>query len=619
MNQKIIKIFLASSINEFQAERNELGRFILGINNMNIKLGRNIYCYLELCENSNKAMSETGRKQNEYNAFIENADAVFVLFCSKAGTYTVEELRLAQQCFVQKGSPKVYTYFKDFDEQNLTPEVKSVYDIITSEYKHFFATFTSIESVEVDILRAMLEIAGDDSMRVTIADEKVYLGEQEIMAAAELDYIRNNKEIDKLKRKIVGLQSGDARYTDGLFGEEIDEEIAKCEKRLAERYQKCFAALESRYRSIASGDEISYTLQAIYNAATQGDFSKVMEILDTQSIRNHAKQLEQEQRVSRKRFLMDDLEQLKQGINAATQKGDYDACEAYYAQAVEHIDGLSLYKEDAACLNVWYDYVVYLRRQNHSAEAIAQGERLCLYYELVAADEDDKAALYNLLGVLYDDQNQPQKAITYYLKAIAIREKLYAENPERYAGNLATSYNNAGNLYSDQGQPKQAEAYYLKAIAIYEKLYEENPERYAGDLADIYNNAGIFYKDQGQPKQAEAYYLKAIAIREKLYAENPERYAGNLATSYNNAGVFYDDQGQPKQAEAYYLKAVAIREKLYEENPERYAGDLAVSYYNFAVFKGNRAYFQLAFEKAKASLHDPYSRQIYEALKADFE
>ena len=119
---------------------------------------------------------------------------------------------------------------------------------------------------------------------------------------------------------------------------------------------------------------------------------------------------------------------------------------------------------------------------------------------------------------------------------------------------MAVSYNNAGKFYADQNVPEKAEGFYLKAIDIYEKLAADYPEKFNPDLAESYNNAGIFYKNQNAAEKAEDFYLKAINIREKLAADYPEKIIPNLAISYINYAFLKDDN-------TLFLKAFNLAKK----------------------------------------------------------
>ncbi len=612
MSAKIIKVFIASSIREFREEREKLGFFISGINNKFIERG--IYCKMEFCENEEQAMSGSARKQDDYNALIKDADAVFVLFFKKAGSYTLEELEFAHKCFVENGKPRVYTYFKNFDEAALTDEARVAYDIIVNKHQHFFSTFENIATVELDILRTMFDITSEPSLKITEEGGTVYMGTEPVMQADELDYIKNSKAIAELKARLAGLNTGEAKYIAGLYGdEEIGAEIQRCEALLADRYKKCFAALEARYSNIASAAKIDAELQAAYNAYARGDYATVLKIISLEKLKNETKKTVEENKTALRRYYETIFNKYLQRINALTEQGELTELEETYASAVEAITALHLYDVEVGCLDTWYDFVSFLEKQNKSKKAIALGERLEAVYGLKSESVDnyDKAGLYNLLGMLYSYQNNPEKTELYYLKAMEIREALAGENPEGCNADLADSYNNIGVFYKDCGVFDKAEKYFLKAMELREALADKAPELYNADLASSYNNAGIFYKGQEQPDKAEAYYIKAIEIREALACEKPERYASDLADSYNNTGNLYSEYGFPENAELCYLKAIELREALARENPERYNADLADSYGNAGVFYKNQG------QPDRAEEHYLKAMEMYQVLAAE--
>ncbi len=490
---KKIKIFLASSIEEFKEERNELGRFILGINNLNLERG--IYCHLELCENYDSSISARKRKQDDYNEFIKGADAVFVLFCEKAGDYTVEELKLAKNCFRDNGKPKVYTYFKNFDENNLTDEVRKAYELIKDEYKHFFGTFESVAAIEVDILRAMFEICPNDALEVRENEGVVYIGNEPIMVADELDYIKNNNMIEELKNRIAGLRAGDKKYTEGFWGEEIDEEIERCEKKLKDRYDNCFKALEARYKSISSAIETDYELQATYNASANGNYDMVIKILDPDKMKKETEKEIMVDKINHKRYLGITFEKYKQLINALTHEKKYDELEKNYEDAVNAIKKLHLYELEPKCLDVWFDFVFFLVDINKDLKAIETGEELLRTYDFMldACDEYDKACLYNFLGILFKNQNQPQKAEKYFSKLIDTIKNFNEDSFKPTREEIAMLFNNIGAFYSSQQNYDLAKSYYDRSKEILETLYIKNQRLYLGNLVALYGNMGMLF------------------------------------------------------------------------------------------------------------------------------
>ncbi len=677
--KKVIKIFLASSIDELRDERNELGRFILGINNINLERG--IYCYLDLCENDDNAISSLNSKQEDYNRFIqEEADAVFVLFHNKAGQYTMEELELAKRCFKVNGRPRVYTYFKNFNEGNLSPQVKKAYDIIANEYKHFFGTFENIASVEVDILRAMFEICGDELLKVSEENGKVYFGGREIMSADTLDYIQNNNAIEKLKRKIAGLKGGDEEYTCDLYGDEIDDEIEKCEKQLRDRYQKCFKALEDRYNSISSQATADYELQSAYNASARGDYKKVVEILDRSKLQFDMEKAIKEKTVSQRTFIESTLSKYKQRINALMQIKDIGELESTYSDMVRAINELHLYELDISCLELWHDFVLLLKDQNRTKRAIETAERLYLkYLENLSKIKDTQIAeLLTCMGLLHIDENSFEKAEKYCLEAekiyerlsgpgadkykhrlsecyyalaslyyyqvtedgngdsefyrralsrseeydiktLKIREALAKENPGRYNSALAQSYNGISLFYEKQKSFDRAMECHLRAIKIAEAEAQIDPGKNRGDLSKYYYTMGRFLVGQGELSDAEYYLLRSVEMREQLTEENARRYNADLAKSYSDTGILYKEKNDLDKAEEYFLKAIKIREALARENPERYNCYLVISYSLYAELKQDEEYFLKAYNIGRRALHNTNSKSVYDRLRARFE
>ena len=72
---KYIKIFLASSIAEFEHERRELGDYIRSLNDIYVERG--IYFQLTICEYLSNAVAKK-RKQDEYNQSIRDSQFFYI-------------------------------------------------------------------------------------------------------------------------------------------------------------------------------------------------------------------------------------------------------------------------------------------------------------------------------------------------------------------------------------------------------------------------------------------------------------------------------------------------------------------------------------------------------------
>ncbi len=101
---KIIKVFVASSIVEFEKERIQLADFVRRINDALYK--KNQYIYLIQCEALTKQV-EKKRKQESYNRIICESDYFFFIHGDKVGQYTEEEYETALQHHKETGNPQI--------------------------------------------------------------------------------------------------------------------------------------------------------------------------------------------------------------------------------------------------------------------------------------------------------------------------------------------------------------------------------------------------------------------------------------------------------------------------------------------------------------------------------
>ena len=87
-NNNEIKIFLASSINEFEKERNKIGDLVRRMQDELLEKGIRINLFE--CEFEDNAMVK-GRKQEQYNQKLRESDIMILLIGNRAGQFTVEE------------------------------------------------------------------------------------------------------------------------------------------------------------------------------------------------------------------------------------------------------------------------------------------------------------------------------------------------------------------------------------------------------------------------------------------------------------------------------------------------------------------------------------------------
>ena len=91
---------------------------------------------------------------------------------------------------------------------------------------------------------------------------------------------------------------------------------------------------------------------------------------------------------------------------------------------------------------------------------------------------------------------------------------------------LAKALGSIGIIYSEQSNYAKALTYYLKSVQLYEELNEE------AKCAKLYNNIGIVYKSQKNHSKALDYFEKALKIQTKLKDANVGITQTNIANEY---------------------------------------------------------------------------------------
>ena len=145
---KKIKIFLASSIREFQKERIAIGDLFRQIQNDVIDLG--IRLDLFMCEFEDNSMS-LGRMQERYNDKLKESDIFIMLIGKKVGKYTIEEYNVSKE----NDLIKRYILFQDIESDI---SVKDFKEILKNDYNtginHIIYNFKN----EKELLNSIQEI-----------------------------------------------------------------------------------------------------------------------------------------------------------------------------------------------------------------------------------------------------------------------------------------------------------------------------------------------------------------------------------------------------------------------------------------------------------------------------
>ena len=667
--KKIIRVFLASSIVEFVNERMAIENFI---RNVSDKFEEHYDVKIQplLCENFDDAYSKV-RKQEEYNEKICESELCFFIFFTKAGEYTREEFEVARKRFEETGKPKIYTYFKVIKDEKAEQSLYDFMEELDKTLGHYYGTFEHIDTVKLRILLS-LKLQEMDFVEIKVEDGNCVVDGRAVMPLTNISEFANNEIYRQLQAELAEVEEKyfrlKAEYVKGGCSDALYREYAE----IATKRQNLLDAIEELQKNIfnmslrLSRDsvrgEITPRQKEAYRLFEAGDIEGANAILDFAEIKNEYQRRKMLRAAEQKKDAQIFIRETKTKIDILKTMHSYSERFAEIEELYEEIVPEAL--DYAVETDTVLDYVWFLKDQNKQTKALEIAKQLEALYESGETEVDDakRADLYLAIATVCSDLSSKKgEAERYFAMAIALYEKLAAENPERFIADLATSYNNAGvfygehkdmprsmecclrateiflkykerylrelncylgrtysnvgAIYSEWGMLEGAEDLYLKAITTISEFAEKDPEIFNFDLALIYSSAGHFYANyKNQPKKAETLYLQAITIFTEIAKENSERINPDLAHTYNNAGVFYNDQGQPDKAEKFYLKAIAIREKLATENSGRFNPDLALSCYNYAEFRKDNSYFAKALELAKTRPDHPVCKQIIAAL-----
>lgn len=114
-----LRIFLASSINEFRIDRLAIGDFILRLNQIYNRAkdsDKNIRFVLEKCEYYDEYIAIDG-KQSEYDEIIPQCNIMCLLFGKTIGDYTKHEFDIAYKSFEKYNFAENFNIYQNSHRQ----------------------------------------------------------------------------------------------------------------------------------------------------------------------------------------------------------------------------------------------------------------------------------------------------------------------------------------------------------------------------------------------------------------------------------------------------------------------------------------------------------------------
>ena len=225
--------------------------------------------------------------------------------------------------------------------------------------------------------------------------------------------------------------------------------------------------------------------------------------------------------------------------------------------------------------------------------------------EIAAANPDmanRKAVAMHLhnLGMCKSDLNQPDAALDYFLRAVAIGDDLVEQFPDDSDLLVQASrmHNNLGTLYGfNLDQKANALTECETALDFARRGLAIDPEipEYQNNVASALNNVALMLHFNGRVDDSLNAFVETATIRETIVENNPDqpRFGETLTQTYSNLGTLFVMADQTDKAIEYYEKSVALNLKISDANPQmvryRISGfDVLNSLTSLYLEQGNR-------------------------------
>ncbi|HRO43540.1 MAG TPA: sensor histidine kinase [Flavipsychrobacter sp.] len=197
-----------------------------------------------------------------------------------------------------------------------------------------------------------------------------------------------------------------------------------------------------------------------------------------------------------------------------------------------------------------------------------------------------EAESYALLGTNEKNKGNYEKALSYHLAALKIKES----NKDDHG--LAITHNDIGVLYKIMGRYDEALENYKRSNELCKKAGVEK------GIAMTYNNIGTIYREKRKPDSALYYYQLGLQQSEKI----GDSYS--IATCLSNIGDIYTEKERDAEALVIFMRCLT-----YDKTNEDKTG-MVVSYNNISRALGTLKRFDEAFRYSDSAIALTLAEQL---------
>lgn len=419
---KLIKYFIASSINEFREQRQELGNFFHSLNNILVKRG--IYLEMDMCENMSNALVENGL-QETYNQKIRECHLFYILVGKEIGKYTIEEFEVALDCYQSVGTPNIYTFFLQMPREERHQSALDFMNYLSKSIKHYYSIFTVIDSVKLNILVELTRI--DEYSTLRFEDGQAILNNRAVLSLHNVPLYSNNDAVQALiaRRRtleeeyaaLVAVSNNEViermKLENSVNRNQITEELHVLEMDVL----KLYADISERQQS---GRPLTWREIKASRLLETGDYQGALSILRDETRQqelHHAEDIVGNGLSRISGYIRENRMRIQTLVAQGVNTGNLPEIFKCYEESV------ALAEKYQIEMSISYDYVSFLEDQHDYPKAISLGERLEKYYEYTQAEPEIRAKLKNVIGICCWEGNLYDKGEEYFRASLGFAQK----------------------------------------------------------------------------------------------------------------------------------------------------------------------------------------------------
>lgn len=583
MPQKLT-FFFGASDKCYEDEKNEIMRFVLGLNERILEKGiyiqavPNSICPLDFTE-----LEETHRKM------LNNSETAFFLFFTTVDNLLESDFVYAVERFRDTGSPKIFTYFYNrmpIDDEKIL-ELKRYIDC---EMNHYYSEFSNVDSIKLSILIQLSDkyIPG---FNITVDNGLICDGvqQQELLNVSALSIFSKNETLRNLRKELENLSKQyedtardfalDYKRRDLIVRlSDLDDAINVVVEKIHKEEKETLTLLIEMHRSIANG-ETKQLVKKAYRYLEAGEIVEASRILNKQVVDTiYGKHLDSQINNLRQE-ITDAIQLYKHTIHIQKMLEESEetvnTINSCYEEIMRYVDMLN-----DTDIGVILDYAEYLDEQSSMLT-----EKIIIKAEYLANNPERKtgletlARLYDLAGTYYLKQYNSSLAEKYLKKYLSTMEKLYCSDNSTFVFEYAKSCLKYCNIST-----AEKAKYMERGLKILLNACNENTKskEYQLELARYYFERGAFYQNYDLQKEMDSYMMAKDILEKRDISDQL------LADVYNNIAEAKkakdNDRTDGASVSRYYDLAIRILENGYKSGPGKYAVALGDLYNNKAVY-----------------------------------